>query len=109
MASNFKTTFGKDDFSALNQVIKYVFENIPEPQIEEQLMLACLAEISLQIEKKMLEFKTEYKLNLSAAQAIALRMLYHEYILIGFTKGNLVSSLDVKLLTVCNQIHKLYQ
>ncbi len=109
MASNFKTRFNGADLSALNQVIKYVFEHITEPAIDEKLMLACLAEISLLIERKMLEYKTEYKINLSPAQAIALKMLHNDYMLIGFTKGQLVSSLDAKMLMVCNNIDQQYQ
>lgn len=109
MAFNFKTKFISADISALNLVIKYVFKHITEPALEEQLMLACLAEISLQIERKMLEPKTEYKLNLSPAQAIALKMLYQEYMQLGFTNGQLVNSLDAKMLMVCNNIHQQYQ
>lgn len=109
MAFNFKTKFSNADLSALNQVIKYLFVEITEPETDEQLMLACLAEISLQIETKMLEYKIEYKLNLSAAQAIALRMLYYEYMKLGLNNGQLVSSLDAKMMLVCNNIHQQYQ
>ena len=116
MELNFKDKFSRADFEALKSVIEYVLLNLVEPNVEERLMLANLHEIHHTIRKKQVELKTEYKLTLTAPQAIALRLMYLLYMqdeakeLLQKSKaGALLPSLMVKMMMVCNKIDHQYQ
>lgn len=98
----FKTKLKYDFAEALANTISQVMLAIVEPDQDEQLFLAGIAEVKLRIEMKLLRYRPKFQITLSPVQALSLRMLYTDYVQ-GDTDytGN-------KLRMIANDIHQHY-
>jgi hypothetical protein len=69
---------------------------------DDKLMLAALVELKEKIYVKMKTVKKDYTLTVSPAQAIAMRVLYTNYI------NNPTTFMGNKLMLISNEVEKLY-
>lgn len=106
MTNAFKTKLKNNDCKALHSVIDYLITNIKEPSIDEKLMIAVLNEVGTSLKRKMIEYKKEYKLTLTAAQALAIRSMAIQYFQ---NNTQNISALEARMLLICNQIDKQFQ
>lgn len=106
MANNFKSKLKREEAEALTRLIEYITVNVEDPSLSDLMLLALLNEIAAILKRKQLEYKPLYKMELSPAQAIALRLMCSEFITID--AGN-ITQLEAKLLLTCNEIEKQYK
>lgn len=69
----------------------------------QKLIFAVLIELKQRIDVRMLTVKKEYSITLTHPQAIALRLLYTEFV------DEFNTYLGNKLFTIANQVQKNYQ
>lgn len=70
---------------------------------QDMLIMANLAEVKMRLQQKMLHYKEQYKLKLTAAQALALRLLYTD-----FVTGTQSSYVGNYLRQLAEQVHQNY-
>ena len=101
MAKNIDKKFKRDFLHGLQKAIS-LFLSEPIDSDTDKLHSAVLAEVSQMILKRTCEIKDTYSLHLSPAQAIALRILYTDFIRESTTYvGNRLHQLS-------NEVHKKY-
>ncbi|MBS1744692.1 MAG: hypothetical protein JST21_00835 [Bacteroidetes bacterium] len=77
----FKTTLHHLHASAIISIIELLTLNVEQPSPDQSLFIAALNEVTTKIKTKQVVFKKEYKYGFSAVQALALRVLWEDYIL----------------------------
>ena len=99
----YKTTLSAQNARELVVCIEHLFSNEPEYCcLSEMVALAALAEVAQAIKKKTVEYKREYKITFSGAQAIAISFMYLEYI-----KGN-ENQFTNRMMQINNEILQRY-
>lgn len=106
MAKKYKTRLNAQHCEALVRVIGHLAEAVTDATPEEALHLAVLWETADLLRRKMLDYAPAYKVTLTAAQALALRLLYVLYIEPG---ADVCNDLHNRLMLLSNDIHKTYQ
>jgi hypothetical protein len=105
MLVKFKTRISNHHCAALVKVIEYLIEHVKDAESDQQLHMAVLAEVAKSLKLKMIDYRKDYKCSFSPAQAIALRILFTDYVA---QDAGVNSDFTVALLTMSNKIHQLY-
>lgn len=97
----YKTSFKHDMSEAIVQTIdsflqlNYVDEN-------DKLVMANLFELQIRLKKKMINYQHEYTITFTPAQAIAMRILYTDFI------TGVHTHLGNRLRQIADEVHKQY-
>lgn len=70
---------------------------------DEKLIMAALAEVKMNMQKKLLVPQEKYSVKLSAVQAIAMRILYNDYV------QDPTSFMGCHLLSISNSVNQKFQ
>ena len=89
--------------SDLKRCIDYIFITSKPTEDDDKLLFAVLHQINNKIYLKMLNEQTDYTLSLTISEAIALRILYTDYL------QDATTSLGNRLHQISNEVHRLYQ
>lgn len=93
----------KYDFAdALVKIISSVMIGLIEPDQDEQLFLAGIAEVKFRLEAKLLKCEPKFGITLTPVQALSLRMLYTDCV-----AGQTEYAAN-KLRMIANDIHQFY-
>lgn len=99
----FKTRFKRDFADGLIQITKQLQSSSDQLDDDDKMHISILAELSEKLEIKLLKAsQSDFQIKLSPAQAIALRILYLDYI------RNSATYMGSKLLSISNEVHKVY-
>lgn len=102
MSNKFKTTLKRPMLEALSSYIEMLIVKHPAQEDDDKLLYANLLEVKLKADQKLAAYKEVYSLTLCPAQAIAVRIMYVNYVIDSTTYlGN-------KLLQLSNQIHQQF-
>ena len=102
LIKKYKCTLKRELLELLKQYIEAIIENTQQANDDDKMHSALLAEISDKIYNKLGRFQTEYQISFTAAQALALRILYTDYI------TEPTSYLGNKMHEIAMGVHKQY-
>lgn len=100
--NKFKVSLKRQMAETLKQCIETVLENEPADD-DDKLLFSALAEIRDRLYSKLGKYQQEYSISFTPAQAVALRILYVDYI------NNPTSYLGNQLHLVALEVHKQYR
>jgi len=90
-------------FEGLVDAINTIINNSDNNSSNDDKLLCCvLQNLKLKIEKRLINYKDKYNIQLEHEQAIALKILYDDFI------KNATTYIGNKLFQLTNQIHQHY-
>jgi hypothetical protein len=99
--NKYKTKLKRTEMEAINATILIAI-NYGAKTGDDKLLLSALAEVYNKLEAKLINVQKESKVSFSPAQAIALHLLYIDFVIVP------TSFIGNCLLRISNEIHKLY-
>ena len=104
---NVKINLRRDMAEAIVQLIDGAITQTTVKDIDDtELLLATLSEVSLSLKKKLIEPKKDYNLKLSAAQSIAMHLLYKDYV---SQQSDFTNHLANRMHQISQEVSKIYQ
>lgn len=86
--------------AALISLIEKIITEFEATSDDDKLLFASLKELKLRVERRLLDYRVKYTFSLPATEAIALRIMYTDYV------DDKKSYMGIQLLELSNKIHQ---
>lgn len=76
----YKVTLNGDAMLALCRLLQHIVETEGVADCAQKMHFSALAEVMQAVKKKLLVYSSRYKMTLTATQALAMQLLYEDYV-----------------------------